>query len=139
MEYEHKYIFLNNKEYMMGPQYLVTLPQNIFSAIRYPDFSQILTLTSVKYVIMFALIGSLESLLSSKAIDMLDPYKKKSNLNRDLLGIGFGNTISGFIGGLPMISEIVRSSANINNGAKTWWSNFFHGMFLLIFVAFFPI
>lgn len=138
LEHEHSYLFLDQHEYTVGPRFLVTLPDNLFSAITFPDFSQVFSSTGMKYIIMFALVGSLESLLSSKAIDGLDPYHRKSNMNRDLIGVGVGNAIAGMIGGLPMISEIVRSSANINNGAKTWWSNVFHGLFLLVFVAFFP-
>ncbi|MEZ4909645.1 MAG: SulP family inorganic anion transporter [Saprospiraceae bacterium] len=88
----------------------------------------------IKYVIMFALVGTLESLLTVKAIDMMDPYKRKSNYNQDLVAIGVGNGISAVLGGLPMISEVARSSSNVNNGAKTRWANFFHGFFILIFV-----
>ncbi|MGZ4099165.1 MAG: SulP family inorganic anion transporter, partial [Bacteroidia bacterium] len=98
------------------------------------DFSGITSHTGdfIQYVILYALIGSLESLLTVKAIDGLDPYHRKSNANKDLTGIGIGNTISGIIGGLPMISEVVRSSANVGFGAKTRWANLFHGLFLLI-------
>ncbi|HMQ46478.1 MAG TPA: SulP family inorganic anion transporter [Saprospiraceae bacterium] len=87
-----------------------------------------------KYLVMVSLVGSLESLLTVKAIDMVDPYKRKSNANKDLIAIGIGNTISALLGGLPMISEVARSSANVSNGAKTQWANFFHGVFMLVFV-----
>jgi hypothetical protein len=92
--------------------------------------------TFIKFVIMFALVGSLEALLTVKAIDMMDPYKRKSNYNKDLIAVGFGNIIAGIFGGLPMISEVARSSANVNNGGRTRWANLFHGIFILIFLIF---
>jgi MFS superfamily sulfate permease-like transporter len=92
--------------------------------------------TFIKYVIMFALVGSLEALLTDKAIDMQDPFKRKSDTNKDLIAVGVGNIIAGVLGGLPMISEVARSSANVANGGKTRWANFFHGIFILLFMIF---
>jgi MFS superfamily sulfate permease-like transporter len=101
------------------------------------NFSMINTWVFWKYVIMFVFVGTLESLLTVKAIDNLDPWKRISNPNRDLTAIGTGNLLAGFLGGLPMISEVARSSANISFGGKTRWSNFFHGFFLLLAMLFF--
>ena len=134
---EQTYAF-NGQEYPLGKAFLVAVPENMFHAITFPDFSGLLTTTGWKYVVMFALIGSIESLLSAKAIDGIDPWKRKTDHDRDMLAIGMGNTLSAFVGGLPMISEIVRSKANIDNGARTRFANMFHGMFLLLFVALIP-
>ncbi len=85
-----------------------------------------------KYVFMFLFVNSLESLLTVKAIDGLDPWKRPSDYNKDLRGLAVGNGLAGLLGGLPMISEVARSSANVGYGARTRWANFFHGLFLFV-------
>ncbi len=146
LDHRHVYLFPDifqdiDIPYEIGPEFLVTIPnvlQNPSSAFMFPDFRGLATVTGLQYFMLFLLIGSLESLLSAKAIDLLDPWRRKTDFNRDLIAIGLANTASALIGGLPMISEIVRSSANINNGARTRFANFYHGLFLLLFVLLAP-
>ncbi|MDP2903504.1 MAG: SulP family inorganic anion transporter [Methylovulum sp.] len=144
LEHEHMYLFLPNAHFLphheatVGPKFLVAISENFMSGFYFPDFSKFFNLEFWEAVVSIALVGSLESLLSAMAVDKLDVYKRHSNLDKDLTAVGIGNLLAGFIGGLPMIAEIVRSSANVNNGAKTAWANWFHGVFMLLFVVLFP-
>ncbi len=99
-----------------------------------PDFSAILSGPAIKWILLYVFVASLESLLTAEAVDKLDPFQRRSDMNKELFGKGVGNMASSAIGGLPMIAEVVRSKANILNGARTRWSNFFHGVFLGLFV-----
>ncbi|MEY2701013.1 MAG: hypothetical protein RIQ52_1768 [Pseudomonadota bacterium] len=140
LDHEHIYLLqadaklLAHHEYTVGPTFLVTIPDNLLATLYFPDFSRWATAEFWEAVISICLVGSLETLLSATAVDKLDPEKRYSDLNRDLMAVGVGNLLAGLIGGLPMIAEIVRSSANVANGARTQWANFFHGLFLLLFV-----
>lgn len=121
-------------DYMIGPKLLVNLPDSPLDAILYPDFSKIHTFPFWTSVFSILLISSIESLVGSKAVDKMDPYKRKTNLDKDLIGVGISTMISGAIGGLPIITVIVRSSVNVHNNAKTKWSNLYHGLLLLLFI-----
>jgi carbonic anhydrase len=78
-----------------------------------------------------------ESLLSIKAVDKLDPLKRRSNVNKDLRALGIATTISGFVGGLNVVTVIARSSVNVNNGGSNRSANLFHALFLLVFILLF--
>lgn len=137
IEHEHT-VRMFMKTATIGPKFLLSVPDHIRDAIAYPDFSMIGRSMFWRAVITISLVATIESILSAYAVDKLDPYRRTSNLNRELWSKGVCNMFCGSIGGLPIIAEIVRSSANVSNGAKTRWSNFFHGVFLLLFVAMFP-
>ena len=115
------------------PAHILVQIGDFWSEIGYnADFSMIGTGVFWKYVIMFLLVGSLESCLTVKAVDGLDPWRRQSNFNKDLIAVGAGNTLAAVVGGSPMISEVARSSANVTFGARTRWANFFHGFCLFI-------
>lgn len=134
-EHEHVVNFMGS-DFNVGPKLLIHLPEKVTDGIVIPKFDKISQGAFWVSVMTISLVTAIESLLSAIAVDSMDPIKRKSDLNQDLKGLGAGASISSAIGGLPMISEIVRSSANIANGAKTQWSNFFHGLFLTIFLFF---
>jgi MFS superfamily sulfate permease-like transporter len=138
LDHTHTYTFGSQTFEVNENLHLVNVPANMFQAITFPDFSGLWEPKAWKWVVMFAIIGSLESMLSAKAIDSIDPWKRKTNLDRDNLAIGVGNLLASLVGGLPMISEIVRSKANIDNGARTRFADLFHSLFLLLFVASVP-
>ncbi len=130
-------------ELALGSNHLVSIPvfgntADVLSQLYLPDYSQ---LGNPKvYVTAFALaiVASLQTLLAVEAVDKLDPYKRVTPTNRELVVQGIGNIGCGFIGGLPMTQVIIRSSVNIRAGAKTKAAGFMHGVLLLFTVIFIP-
>lgn len=125
-------------------EHLVNIPvasstSEFFSFFSRPDWGQLGNYQVWLTGATIALVASLESLLSIEAIDDLDPYQRVTPTNRELKAQGLGNLVSGFVGGLPVTSVIVRSSANVNAGARTKMSAIYHGMLLLLCVAFIPV
>ena len=130
----HTLTFLG-KAYEVGPSLLLDIPDNIVDSIMHPNFSKINTIEFWTTVLSILIITSIESLAIAKAIDKIDPYKRKTDLNKDLTGIGLSTMVAGLIGGLPIIAVIIRSTVNIHNGAKTKWSNMYQGLLLLLFIV----
>ena len=97
-----------------------------------PDFSAFLNPAIYTIGLTMAVVASLETLLCVEATDKLDPYKRVTPTNRELLAQGAGNIVSGLVGGLPITQVIVRSSANIQSGGRTKASATLHGALLLI-------
>ncbi|MFV0522611.1 MAG: SulP family inorganic anion transporter [Mangrovibacterium sp.] len=126
----------------LGSSHLVNLPiidgfDSLMSSLSFPNFSALLNMEVYIVAITIAIVGSLESLLSLDAADKLDPEKRISSPNQELKAQGIGNIIVGFIGGIPLTAVIVRSSANINAGAKGKLSAIMHGVLLLVSALFF--
>ena len=127
----------------MEQAHLVEIPvadsfNKLFSFFTFPDWSQWLNKDVWMLALTLTIVASLETLLSIEAIDNLDPLKRVSPSNRELKAQGISNILSGLLGGLPITSVIVRSSANVNAGAQSKASSILHGILLLVFVALFP-
>ncbi len=120
--------------YGVGPELLIDIPDNPLDSIMHPDFGMIGTTAFWLTVLSITMIASVETLASARAVDKLDPYRRTTNLNKDLVGVGLSTMVSGALGGLPIITVIVRSTVNVNSNAKTKWSNFYHGILLILFV-----
>ncbi|MFZ4784818.1 MAG: SulP family inorganic anion transporter [Flavobacteriales bacterium] len=139
----HEVFKISTPHLILSPNHLVNIPvaQNLteFAGfLRMPDFSYVINPTIVLSAVTLAIVASLESLLSIEAADKIDPYKRFTPPNRELIAQGTGNIVSGLLGGLPATAVIVRSSANVTAGGRTKLSAILHGVFLLLLVYLFP-
>lgn len=128
-------------DWQVRPEHLVKLPvlsslSQLTGEMIFPDFSALRRPATYGVAFTIAIVASLETLLSVEAVDNLDPQKRHTPPNRELLAQGAGNLVSGLLGGLPLTAVIVRSSANIAAGAQTRMSAFIHGLLLLVSLLF---
>ncbi|RYY70918.1 MAG: SulP family inorganic anion transporter [Chitinophagaceae bacterium] len=132
-----------NSAFAVGKEHLVQIEAaksfgDFLGFFTLPDFSGFMKSEVWITGVMIAIIASLETLLSIEAIDNLDPQKRLTNTNRELFAQGVGNSVAGLIGGLPITSVIVRSSANVHAGAQSKFSTIFHGILLFVCVVAIP-
>ena len=133
----------DSETWAIKTEQLVSVPipedtASFFGQFSLPNFAAITTPDIWIVAFTIALVASLETLLCVEATDKLDPEKRVTPTNRELLAQGTGNILSGLIGGLPITQVIVRSSANVQSGGKTKMSAIIHGFFLLISVVLIP-
>ena len=134
-------VFKGNESLFLSDEHLVNLPVpenlgNFFQQFIIPDFSRVFSPDTLTVAFTLAIVGSLETLLSLDAADKLDPYRRISPTNQELIAQGLGNSLSGLIGGLPITAVIVRTTANVSSGARTKLSAILHGILLLGSVVF---
>ncbi len=137
------YNLTKGSSYGIAAEHLVSVPipdtlDSFLTQFSFPNFAVITRSDIWITAFTIALVASLETLLCVEATDKLDPLKRVTPTNRELLAQGTGNILSGLIGGLPITQVIVRSSANIQSGGKSKFSAVFHGILLLISVILIP-
>jgi MFS superfamily sulfate permease-like transporter len=125
------------------PEHLVSIPvasdaAAFLAQFTLPDFSQIMNPKVFSVAFTICIVASIETLLCLEAVDKIDPFLRTSDPNRELRAQGIGNMVSGLLGGLPLTSVIVRSSANVNANARTKTSAILHGLLLLVCAALIP-
>ena len=124
---------------LVQAEHLVQLPMANALEFMLPDFSRIGEWQVWTVAGTIALVASVESLLSIEASDRIDPFRRISSPNRELVAQGIGNVVSGLIGGLPVTSVVVRTSANVSSGGRTRVSAIFHGVLMLLAVVAIPM
>lgn len=127
----------------IAQDHLVNLPvpkslDDFIGQFSRPNFASIMNPQVWIVALTIAAVASIETLLCIEASDKMDPMKRYTNTNAELFAQGAGNILSGMIGGIPMTSVIVRTSANINSGGRTKTATIAHGIFLLIAVLSMP-
>ena len=125
-------VILNQIFVLVGEDGRVALPSNLWESVGFDTFD--LNFSLMKVALTIAVVASLETLLCMDAAEKMDPLKRRPSKSRELLAQGVGNSISGLLGGLPLTSVIVRTTANINSGNKTKLSAIIHGFWLLVLV-----
>lgn len=135
-------MFANVPGLKLGSTHLVNIPLSsdggiagFIQNLRFPDWSQLFNQQIYFTAVTIAIVATMEMLVNLEAIDKLDPMKRHAPPNRELLAQGTGNVVSGMLGGLPLTSVIVRSSANIQSGGQTKLSAILHGALMLAFVV----
>lgn len=129
--FDEQVIASMGQSYHLTPDMLVSIPDDLLASLVFPDFSRIGDPSFWMVVVTLTLVTSIENIVSVKAVDKLDSHRRRSKLDRDLVAMGLSTIVSGFAGGLPVLTVVARSSVNVNHGATTGWSNFFHGLILL--------
>jgi len=135
------WLFRDQGSLVVQAGHYVVLPDvshGITALLTFPDWSGLLDPRVWVVALTIAVVASLETLLCVEATDKLDPRKHITPTNRELYAQGLGNTLSGLIGGLPLTQVIVRSSANIQSGARSRLSAITHGALLLVSLLLFP-
>ncbi|MBW1761377.1 MAG: SulP family inorganic anion transporter [Deltaproteobacteria bacterium] len=136
-------LFRSKLGFTLTPQQVVSIPEadslsGLVGFLTFPDFSALRNIDVYKTAVVLAIVASLETLLSAEAADKLDALKRVTPTNRELKAQGVGNIVSGLLGGLPVTQVIVRSSANIQSGARSKASTVIHGLLLAVSVLALP-
>jgi carbonic anhydrase len=127
--------------FALSRYHLVQLPDfgslgEFGAATKFPSLAALAKPNVYFYAVALAIVASLESLLSVEALDKLDPEKRTTPTNRELVAQGVGNVVSGLLGGLPITAVVVRSTVNLSAGAKTKASTVLHGVMLVVALLF---
>jgi MFS superfamily sulfate permease-like transporter len=122
-----------------GPTQLVSIPDNVFGNISFPDLSLLFSKGGIwKDGLIIGLLATLETLLCIEAMDKLDRRNRITPVNRELVAQGVGNITCGLLGAIPITAVVVRGAANVDAGGRTKLASFTHGLFLLLAVLLVP-